>query len=80
MAVRTFDAAKDDVENGQVQVRWYQRKSSAHSWGSQPAFKFASVFARQGKRLPWLGMISIGSIIAIPVVLTPNSVGNTAEP
>eukprot|EP00965_Chrysotila_dentata_P261614 6214315-Pleurochrysis_carterae.AAC.2 len=38
------------------------------------------LFTNRRRSLPWLGTIAVSNIIAIPVVLTPNSVGNAAEP
>eukprot|EP00965_Chrysotila_dentata_P067875 2245135-Pleurochrysis_carterae.AAC.1 len=80
LAVRTFNVHEDDVANGKVQVRWYQRKSTRHSWGSQTAFKFASVFTNRRQPVPWVATITISSILAIPVVLTPASISKPAEP
>eukprot|EP00965_Chrysotila_dentata_P233504 6199623-Pleurochrysis_carterae.AAC.1 len=45
-----------------------------------PAFKYASVFTNRRQSLPWLGTIAVSNITAIPVVLTPSSLGNAAEP
>eukprot|EP00965_Chrysotila_dentata_P245942 6206862-Pleurochrysis_carterae.AAC.1 len=81
LAVRTFDAAEDDVNNGKIQVRWYVRKASANSWGSQPAFKYATVFNNRRQGRPWLSVIEVSNIVPIPIVITRASVRSAgAEP
>eukprot|EP00965_Chrysotila_dentata_P020903 691894-Pleurochrysis_carterae.AAC.1 len=80
LAVRAFNNAEDDVANGSVQIRWYTRKATTTSWGGQPAFKYAPVFNIRRQSQPWLANIAVSSILDVPVVCTPGSVGNLAEP
>eukprot|EP00965_Chrysotila_dentata_P065433 2168490-Pleurochrysis_carterae.AAC.1 len=63
-----------------VQVRWYRRKVTVHSWGSQPAFKHASIFNGRRQSISWLANIAISSLIDLPVVVTPRSFRKLAAP
>eukprot|EP00965_Chrysotila_dentata_P002592 84564-Pleurochrysis_carterae.AAC.1 len=80
LAVRTFDAAVDDIDRGKIQVRWFRRKSNNRSWGTQPASKYAEIFTNRRQSRPWLATVDISTIIALPVVLTPRSFKYPGEP